>query len=285
MSRDFALPIKDTVSCSLGTSMDNESMEQYMKCFHDTFGFYPPEYTPEPEAATPVYRVCYPEEWYQPTNRFEKGLDRISTWNMVRYSPYKRISHFREHLNRLQFCQFVTIPNEVYHIVGKHLSSLTTLYNNVSLYIYVKLILKEYGYSNYNEHIHHLISFSTKQYIDITYEDRALMCTLFIQLEHVFQRTSLKEPNSKKRPERKNIFSYYLIVQLVLYLFHYHPNYLLPTLLDDSKRQQYYLFLLQLFAQTPIYQHVITLHFIRKKKCQSCVQSQPLFDDELVSMV
>lgn len=267
--------------------MDVENMEQYMDCFYDTFGFYPPEYEPKPEQETPVYRVCYPEEWYQPTNRFEKGMDRISTWTLVRYSPYKRISHFREHLNRLQFCQFVTIPNTVYEIVRRHLSSLSTLYNNVSLYIYVKLVLKEYGYSNYNEHIHHLISHTTKQFINITYDDRGLMCTLFIQLEHVFQKTALHHgaDPQRKKADRKNIFSYYLIVQLVLYLFHYHPNYLLPTLLDDTKRQQYYLFLLQLFSQTPIYHEVITLHFIRKKKCRSCVQSQPLFDEELVSMI
>lgn len=262
--------------------MDRETMDKYMSCFHDTFGFYPSGYKPKPEAETPLYRVCYPEEWYQPISRFEKGMDRISTWTLIRYSPYKRISHFREHLNRLQFCQFVTIPEHVYEIVGRHLSSLTTLYNNVSLYIYIKLVLKKYGYSSYNEHIHHLISFTTKQYIDITYEDRGLMCTMFIQLEHVFNHGKRMQLN---KSERKNIFSYYLIVQLVLYLFHYHPNYLLPTLLDDSKRLQYYLFLLQLFSQTAVYHQVITLHFIRKKKCQSCIQSQTLFDDELVSMI
>lgn len=270
-------------------------MDPYMECFYDTYGFYPDsdysekkrKWTPEEQQAVAfpqnyVCRVRYPEEWYQPTSMYEKGMDRISNWTMLRYSPYKRISHFREHLNRLQFCQFVTIPQELYTIVREWFAMLPPETSPPFLYIGVKLLLKDRGYSHFNEHIHHLISYATKKYLNITYEDRQLMCQLFIQLEYVFKN---KYSQKKDAGKRKNFFSYYLIVQLVLYLFHMHPDYYLPTLLDDVKRYQYYLFLLDLFAQTPLYHRIITLHFTRKKQCYPCMTHSTLFDRDLIALL
>jgi hypothetical protein len=275
--------------------MESSFMDPYMECFYETYGFYPDDdYSAEKrkwtmeatmEAAYPknyVYRVRYPEEWYQPTSMYEKGMDRISNWTMLRYSPYKRISHFREHLNRLQFCQFVTIPDRLFRLVKECIDKLPLETNHPLLYLCVKMLLKEQGYSHFNEHIHHLISHSTQKFLDISYDDRHLMCQLFLQLEYVFKSRHSKEQGQGKR---KNFFSYYLIVQLVLYLFHYHPVYYLPTLLDDSKRRQYYLFLLNLFSQTPLYQHVITLHFTRKKLCQPCNTHKTLFDGDLTELL
>lgn len=251
--------------------------EGYMTCFYEVFGFYPPGYTP-PTADPPQtgkYRVCYPEHWYIPTSRFEKGMDRIGNWKQIRYSPYKRISHFREHLNRLQYCQEVTIPSKVDQGVGLLLGRGL----GEESYFKIKRYLKQVGFSQYNEHIHYLISKHTRVYIDIDYHDRILMCNLFTQMEHVFTRKYAKTD----RGLRKNIFSYYLIVQLMLYLFHTHPHYTLPTLLDPHKRQDYYVFLLNLLAETPLYMQIMTLHFTRKKRCQVCRQGLPRLDTDLVA--
>lgn len=273
-----------------GAWMEPSAMDPYMDCFFETFGFYPDaEYAQEKRKWTveathnaqyPPHYVCrvrYPETWYQPTSRFEKGMDRISEWTMLRYSPYKRISHFREHLNRLQFCQFVTIPKEVAALVQ---SVVTQSSLEDSVYTTVKGALKAQGYSHYNEHIHHLISQTTRQYMDIAYEDRQWMCQLFVQLEHVFS-TSSRDVGV----QRKNFFSYYLIVQLVLYLFHVHPLYYLPTLVDNGKRRSYYVFLLTLLSRTPLYEQILSLHFRRKKQCQACVTGVPLFDADVIALL
>lgn len=264
-------------------------MEAYMACFRDVFGFYPEGYevsSAEKHAyegtvdktTLPIARVCYPEEWYIPKSRFEKSMDRINEWKTLRYSPYKRISHFREHLNRLQYCQFVTIPSKVSRVVTR---TLETSPPNKDSYFTVKKALKMNGYSHFNEHIHHLISKTTQHFVDITYEDRITMCTLFVQLEFAFTRV----PNAGLKHHRKNIFSYYLIIQLFLYLFHYHPHYQLPTLLDKGKRRLYYVFLLNLFAQTPLYHQVIVQHFVRKRQCKACVQGYHYLDCDLVDML
>lgn len=273
-------------------------MEPYMECFRDVFGFYPKEYEQDlaqqfqTKRHTQTYqlphRVCYPENWYVPRSKFEKAMDNISDWKTIRYSPYKRISHFREHLNRLQYCQFVTIPDEVHKMVQESLRPIQhvkqTIHKNV--YFMVKELLKNKGCSVYNEHIHYLISATTNIFITISYEDRSLMCTLFIQLEHAFKHRARKLGYQIDSLEnRKNIFSYYLIIQLMLYLFHCHPCYHLPTLLDNGKRQQYYLFLLTLLVETPLYNQVIHQHFTRKKMCQACCQHQTFLDEDLTNLL
>jgi len=275
--------------------MEPSFMDPYMECFYETYGFYPDtDYSAEKRKWTfeaqqtviypknYVYRVKYPDEWYQPTSMYEKGMDRISNWTMLRYSPYKRISHFREHLNRLQFCQFVTIPQTLYALVKEWFTLLPKDMTPPFLYNQVKLLLKDEGYSHFNEHIHHLISYATQNYLDITYDDRQLMCQLFVQLEYAFKNLTRQKRDLGKR---KNFFSYYLIVQLVLYLFHVHPSYYLPTLLDDIKRHHYYLFLLNLFSETPLYQRIITLHFTRKKQCYHCTTHSTLFDNDLIALL
>jgi hypothetical protein len=225
--------------------------------------------------------VCYPEEWYVPKSSFEKGMDQLQ-WTPHRYSPYKRISHFREHLNRLQFCQYVTIPAKVTGAVQHYLKSMsphTAQEKQPVLYYAVKQVLKEHGFSNYNEHIHYLLSQCTRRHLTIPYEDRALMCTLFIQMDHQFRQCQKQVQGLE---ERKNIFSYYLIIQMMLYLFHIHPSYQLPSLLDKQKRGMYYLFLFKLFVETPLYYRIMTLHFIRKKKCRHCNEGSGFTDSELI---
>lgn len=251
-------------------------MDEYMALFYETYHFYPEHYLSPPPPEDIDYRGWkagnYPDNFYKPSNQWEKGCDG-TTFQNYRYTPYKRISHFREHLNRLQGCQFVTIPDKVYDLTR---TLLNKEFNNET-YFSMKKLLRKHHFSQYNEHIHHLVGYQTKEYINISYEDHALMCQLFIQLEYQF-----KQRQSIDFSSRKNIFSYYLIVQLILYVFHYHSAYALPTLYDGTKRQRYYLFLLEILQSTPLGSFIMEQHFIKKRQCQYCRTGSKLFDHDLI---
>jgi len=260
-----------------------------MECFNDTFGFYPSdEYTDykreryEQEFGQRIYRVSYPEHFYIPTSRFEKASSNVSIWKSMRYTPYKRISHFREHINRLQYCQSVTIPPNVLASVKRLFQEELNHTDSTIKYCYLKVKqhLRQQRWSHLNEHIHYLISQNTDRFICISYDDHRLMCTLFTQLEHAFKQTQ-----RSKTHDRKNIFSYYLIVQLILYLFHYHPHYHLPTLYDHHKRHLYYEYLLTLIQKVPVFEQIMFIHFKRKRDCQACQQQQVYFDEDLTHFI
>lgn len=208
----------------------------------------------------PIYRVCYPEEWYMPTR-----TECYNNYDMVtkKYIPYKRLSHFREHINRLNYCQDVHIPNKVWLVACHVLSNIqdkTQSYNSLSM------ALKKENLTKYNEHIHHLISKYSGLYLNISYEDRRLMCDIFIQIETQFNR------QQTRYPARKNMFSYYIITQCLLYLLHYHNYYKLPSLRDISKQKQYYLEVLSYIAQCREHEYVMFIHQSRKKDCRHCCQ-------------
>lgn len=226
----------------------------------------------EPEIEQRIYRVCYPEEWALPSNR-----ELYASYDMVKnrkYIPYKRLSHFREHLNRLQYCQFVTFPSTCWVVVCHVLSDKSIPEDDY--YRVIRQEFKRQKLTRYNEHIHHLISRFTGAYLDISYDDRLLMCQLFCQLEQQFKR------NSDQWKGRKNIFSYYLVLQLILYLFHYHSQYDMPTLYDTGKRECYYYQLLVFFSKTQLYQEIFYMHLKRKKQCFYCVNRSPHFDEILI---
>lgn len=257
-------------------------IQPYMACFHEVFGFYPDNYLDEhrdneqkKQALIPAYRVLYPLHFYIPKSRFETGCDSMN-WSQYRYTPYKRISHFREHLNRLQYCQFVTVPSMVFDVVRNTYPRTYQDFKNQ---------LKQNKLSHYNEHIHYLLSYFNQDYLKIDYPDFHQMCTLFVQLDHLF-----KNEKNDINPRRKNFISYYIIVQWILYMFHYHPHYNLPSLKDSHKRQYYYIFLLNLFSHTPLYQPILEQHFRRKRDCQVCQELSlhhptSQFDVELLSLL
>lgn len=265
----------------------------YMDLFYDTYGFYPDkEYTAYQkeddqrhieEESKRIYRVSYPDHFYVPTSRYELAAQNVSNWTSLRYTPYKRISHFREHVNRLQYCQNVTIPKSVLDSVAAFFAGKQSPIQNCSVknaYMLVKQHLRRNQWSHLNEHIHYLISANTQQFIQIDYTDHRLMCTLFIQMEHQF-----KQEQKHQRHDRKNIFSYYLIVQLILYLFHYHPPYYLPTLYDTTKRKVYYRYLLTLLQKVPLAETILFQHFKRKRDCQWCNQEVVYFDEDLLLLI
>jgi hypothetical protein len=268
---------------------DASRFDSYMACFHGVYGFYPEGYDESRQTRTQKQafdetiidrndrlKLMYPDNFYIPTSRWDKGCENISQWKVYRYTPYKRISHFREHLNRLQYCQFVTVPDAVYGDIAEKLLTSDT---NGQMYQQVKKLLRRFKQSRYNEHIHYMISKFTNKYISISYDDHRLMCQLFIQLENAFKVAS------EHTDKRKNIFSYYLIVQLILYVFHYHPHYQLPTLIDKKKRAAYYGFLLCLLSKTALCEQILYMHEERKHGCYQCNHKSAGFDRDLTVLL
>lgn len=226
----------------------------------------------------PFYHVSYPDEWQLP-DRFSHHYQQIEV-KKFRYIPYKRISHFREHLNRLQYCQEVSIPNEVWMEVCHFLSlSAWDQKQKENLYYAVKEMLQKKQYSRFNEHIHFMLSKYFGDFLDIRYEDHVLMCKLFLAIETEFQK------RTKKDITRKNMISYYIIVQIILYLFHYHPKYKLPTVHDEWKRQLHYITILKIIQSLPDYEKILRLHFKRKRDCEICCTYKNLFDPELQQLL
>lgn len=262
-------------------------MEIYAACFQEVFGFPLPDYEEEkkPEEKLPIYKyVEYPDNFYIPKSQYESCCRNISIWKKYRYTPYKRISHFREHLNRLQGCQFITIPNKLQVIVNDALDTLSDS-NDHQKYYFIKEVLRKNRFSQFNEHIHYLISQKEKKQISINYEDYHLLCRLFQEIENVFQKKR-SDDQTGFLYKRKNLISYYLIIQLLLYIFHYHPNYSLPTLYDEAKRKDYYLLLLGMLQNTTIGLQLWEEHFRRKKTCFVCQSEKSnFFDKELLSLL
>jgi hypothetical protein len=266
-----------------------ENLSSFISCFEEAFGFKPPDseefVIEEKEETLPIYKyVEYPENFYIPKNVYELSCQNISYWKKIRYTPYKRISHFREHLNRLQGCQFINVPETVFELVKNTLNDYQHK-SSIQLYFVVKETLRNRKYSQYNEHIHYLISQVQREYLTISYSDHRFLCRIFQELETLFNNQKKSASSFFKR--RKNLISYYLIVQLLLYLFHYHPRYKLPTLYDITKRKEYYTILLGLIQSCNFGPQLLEEHFRRKKNCKFCQgdQSISVFDRELVELI
>jgi Poxvirus Late Transcription Factor VLTF3 like len=191
------------------------------------------------------------------------------------YTPYKRISHFREHLNRLLFSQFIYISPLCLADVS---SFFMTECNPCDPHIYRKIhaFLKKKGYSKYVEHIHYLISSNTKRSLDIKPQDHEMLTMAFTQLDFVFQQ--------HKSVGRKNLISYHVIVQLFLFLFHYHPHYYLPTIKNPTLRVKYYDLGYYYLTQTQIFPRLMHLFKKRRQLCTKCCSQSYMFDRELVEM-
>lgn len=255
--------------------MDLQQLSVYAQLVNDYLGktVYNIDKNEKEPLVTPIYRVTYPEEWYTPVTN--SCYERCFVQH-IKYVPYKRISHFREHLNRLQYCQYITIPSTVWITTCHTLSHLDNI--NIKTYFQLKEGLKRSQLSKYNEHIHYLISKYYRLFLQFSDDDYTTMCVLFQQLDHSFTITQHDMP-------RKNIFSYYLVVQLILYLFHYHPYYKLPTINDVQRRNKYYIHLLNYLVKCPLYEKILFIHFQRKKTCSFCIQKDILFDDFLCSLL
>jgi hypothetical protein len=221
----------------------------------------------------PLYRVCYPDDWILPSRtHIYENYDMVTK----KYIPYKRLSHFREHLNRLNYCQDVHIPPAAW-IVTCH--TLSNLKDTSQSYHKLALALKEKKLSKYNEHIHHLISKYSGTYLNISYDDRRLMCEVFVQIEQQFSRNNTQS-------SRKNMISYYIVTQSLLYMLHYHTYYKLPSLRDMTKQKHYYKQVLLFISRCKDYTELMFIHTNRKRECQHCCNQVDIaFDTTLKTLL
>ena len=195
------------------------------------------------------------------------------------YTPYRRISHFREHLNRLMSSQWITISDECYAFVKSLFETTPSLHCDHNVYSIMHQALYRNGFSKFIEQIHYLIHQFTNISLYISTDQHASLCSLFTQMEHQFTHHSLMHLS------RKNFVSYHILIQFLLLLHHIHPVYYLPSIKDLSKREHYYALCLLYFSATPNYSSTIT-NFIRQTlTCTACLRKEYMFDHELVSMM
>ena len=195
------------------------------------------------------------------------------------YVAYKRISHFREHLNRLMYSQFVSISPKCLKLVSDIFEQNKYLANDENVYSKIQHCLYQYGYSKYTEHIHHMISRYTGKSLKIDYDDYGYLCILFRQLEKQFN------DNRINIPTRKNFISYQIVLQFLLFIMHIHPHYYLPTIKDAKKRSMYYSTCMVYFAETEEYTAAMTVFITRQRKCKNCLYGNYMFDEELIHSV
>lgn len=194
------------------------------------------------------------------------------------YIPYKRISHFREHINRLIYSQTITISQPCLDHVNTLFKEMPSLKNDVNIYSILHRSLYKHGFSKYVEHIHHLISRVTKKYLNIEYDHYYTMRKLFKQIEFEFTHFPILEG-------RKNFISYHIIIQFMLFLLHVHPRYYLPTIKDPIKRAHYYSMCLEYFKNTQMYDKLYGKFLSKHANCPHCTSFSFMFDPELVSIL
>lgn len=195
------------------------------------------------------------------------------------YTPYRRISHFREHLNRLMYCQYVSISQSCLEHIDTCFSTTPSLLHDPHVYTKIHKTMYVNGYSKYVEHIHYLISRNTRKHLSISYTSYHMLRDMFLQMEKQFH------DRSHFTNKRKNFVSYHIIIQFLLFLLHLHPRYYLPTIKDIQKREYYYSLCLLYFSETESYNTIIE-QFIRKKTtCKHCRNGNYLFDRELVELL
>lgn len=219
-----------------------------------------------------VSYIVYPDE-YEMMTEYALLVEKRP------YTPYKRVSHFREHLNRLTHCQFVHVPEECLAWLREQREESDSKEQRAHLYSVIHQRMYRGPWARYVEHIHFIIGEIYGISLYIPQDTYLEMCLLFIQMETVFKREQHRffEPQG-----RKNFLSYHIVVQFMLMLFHLHPSYRLPTIKNAQRRQQYYEQCLYYFQQTPLYMPIFSRSVRQRYTCEACNTNTTMFDEEVV---
>jgi hypothetical protein len=269
-------------------------MDIYLSMVNDYFSdtVYPlptamePFQLPSPPESPDFYHryLCIAEpstyEISQSSRRFQKRL----------YTPYKRMGHFREHLNRINFSQFVHIPAKCFDLIDQHVNTVCSTDNdkqrffthNPYIYTHLKQVLSRFDSSKYIEHIHYLIGFYRHKYTPrsvarsiISYSHYRQLCALFLELEK-----GLLESDYTPVRNSKRLIPYTAVMQCLLTLLHIHPTYYLPTLIHQTKKWVYYKLIFMTLLNTPLGQATMREFMLKNTSCQACVdpeQSSPCY--------
>lgn len=132
-----------------------------------------------------------------------RSFAEIQSSTMRDPAPYKRISHFKEFLTRLEGQERTEIPQQVVHRVLEECQKrkINPLQKpELITYMWVRKVLQESGYSHFFENIVKIIAIVTKRSpLTFTTEQREELLRRF----HAVQ-----EPYEKHKGKRKNFLSY-----------------------------------------------------------------------------
>lgn len=270
---------KNRFSLFLKVKMD--SINIYMEMLNDYLGkdqFHTDYFVPTPPIS--------PDNSYHHIHIAEPTKKEIynssSIFQKRKYSPYKRISHFREHINRINFSQSVTVPKECFELVNQWIDKqdgdIKTIFWKNDIYERLRIVLSKKFKSRCIEYIPFLINHYRKNtnifHLTVNYSDYARMCNSFKKIEQIYvDRHSLYIFNRKRR-----FISYYVMVQCLFTLFHSHPSYDLPTLKNKAKRYFFYNYVFQLIRSDKLLRTTLKSYFInRLKNCKCCKKKSSFF--------
>jgi len=214
-------------------------------------------------------------EVYQSSKLFQKR----------QYTPYKRLGHFREHLNRINFTQFVHIPTECFNIIDQALQlHCKTSHNiarffthNENIYFYLQKILSKHNSSKYIEHAHYLIHYYRNRikphhgvHCTISYTDYQTLCSLFVQFENQL----ILNGGSTKQ---KRLIPYNAVVQCFFTLLHIHPSYHIPYMKCKAKKWKYYHLILDTLLHTDEGKTALTTFKLKNITCTRCHDPEKSF--------
>lgn len=261
--------------------------------YSNTSGIYIPNPNVEPSIAESLYigtgepAYCDPNVFQSINNNgtyiavptsYELYINHNHTRKRA-YTPYKRINHLREHINRITYCQYVSISNACLAHIEQLFTQEPGLSTDHDVYRKVHASLYKHGFRKYIEHIHYLIMHVTKKPLKIGYTTYSSIRLLFVQMENQFKIDTFLSST------RKNFVSYQIILQFILFIFHIHPNYYLPTIKDANKREHYYNLCFLYFSGTPSYDKHMANFIEKTKTCKHCLAQQYMFDTELTSLL
>lgn len=220
---------------------------------------------------SPEYDCCL--NIAEPTSK--EIYESSSIFQKRKYTPYKRVSHFREHINRINFSQFLTIPKECFIIIEQWIqnnkNTQEQLFWKNDIYEQLKRLLSRKFKSKCIEFIPFLINHYRKQkdifHLTVNYSDYGKMCEMFKQLEQQYCINDSQYIFNRKR----RFISYYVIIQCLFTAFHSHPSYDLPTLKNNVKRDFFYDYIFKLIKNHPLLKCEIKRLFIsRLNTCKKC---------------
>lgn len=227
-----------------------------------------------PESTVDEINIAEPtaKEIYNSSSIFQKR----------KYSPYKRISHFREHINRINFTQSVTLPQECLTLVNQWANEQSIpkskLFWKDNIYDLLKGLLAKKFKSKCIEYIPYIINLHRRNknvfLLTVNYSDYETMCNSFKAIEKIYIRKQSQYVFNRKR----RFISYYIIIQCLFTIFHTHPSYTLPTLKNTISKSFFYNHVFKLIRESPsLCNYLKATYMERLSKCKVCNKKSTFF--------
>lgn len=239
----------------------------------------PPTPPPTPERLNKEEQQLLDRDFDVATPSKEEFFNNPTLKRKRKYTPYKRLGHFREHLNRINFTQFIHLPPDCMSLIDTWLgeyepAKIADLLHCRDIYTVIRKVLSKKGKSKYIEHIPYIIGYLRNKHhvgstnimkCTIPESDYKLLCAIFTELEKQYILDNINEAYARK----KRFFSYYVVVQCLFTLLHIHPTFHLPVMTNKANKLAYYQTIYTLLAKTKLFSTVKALFEERTLTC-SC---------------